>query len=290
LNRPGLIVCPKTLRKSWEETQRLPGSDLWNFGGIRGRDEAREVRQLTIVSRTLPSVTDAEITAETIFSRAVERLPAGGRYKKLPIGRLMADGSGRRVLAYRHPDPDVEAVRFSICEGELLQAIGRGRGVRRTADNPLDVLVMTDVPIPLPVNTTFSWEDLRDGAGPIEVLAARGVIPLDYAGIAAALPDWFSDDAAATEWFQYRREAFVRLRDLRAKARVARVIEIAEFLGNPLKDTMEDSQKLSVFRYHRAVTRQSNLVLVDTNKHRDPHTAIRRVLGPVHVLTARRML
>jgi putative DNA primase/helicase len=38
-----------------------------------------------------------------------------------------------------------------ICEGEVLQIIGRGRGVNRTAANPLDVWVLTDVVLPIPV-------------------------------------------------------------------------------------------------------------------------------------------
>jgi hypothetical protein len=70
----------------------------------------------------------------------------------MPVGRLMVDGSGRRALAYRHPDPLAEAVRFAICEGELMQAVGRGRGVRRRAETPLEVLILTDVPIPIPVD------------------------------------------------------------------------------------------------------------------------------------------
>ena len=114
------------------------------------------------------------------------------------------DGTGRRALALRHPDPLVEAVRFAICEGELLQALGRGRGVRRTPQSPLDVLVLTNVPIPIPVDQTDRFTGAFRNAGPLDLLAAMGVVPLDHAGISTALPNWFSDAEKVRNWFQYR--------------------------------------------------------------------------------------
>jgi hypothetical protein len=114
----------------------------------------------------------------------------------------MADGTGRRALAPRHPDPLAEAVRFAVCEGELLQAVGRGRGVRRSTDTPLEVLILTDVPVPLPVNELTTFRALSDSAGPLGLLAAREEIPLDYAGIAIALS--IDDGAKVKDWFQYR--------------------------------------------------------------------------------------
>jgi hypothetical protein len=88
---------------------------VWNFGAIRGRDEANSVLQLVVVSRPLPKPAQVEIMAETIFGRKVDRLPTGLWYPKSPVGRLLIDGTGRRALALRHPDPLAEAIRFAIC-------------------------------------------------------------------------------------------------------------------------------------------------------------------------------
>ena len=68
------------------------------------------------------------------------------------IGRTLPDGQTIHRQAERlagHPldqdDPLVAAVRWSICEAELLQVIARARGIRRTEANPLDVfLVLTE--------------------------------------------------------------------------------------------------------------------------------------------------
>ena len=192
---------------------------LWNFGAIRGRDEAKEVARLVVVSRPMPRVTEVEVLAETIFGQRVTRLPPGSRYLKKPVGRLMVDGQGLRALASRHPDPLVEAVRFAICEGELLQAVGRGRGVRRTADAPLEVLLLTNVPIPIPIDRLITLKELLDGTGPLHELFAKGVVPLDYAGMAMALGGRFDEAAKIKDWFQYRPEASSALKALRQWAR-----------------------------------------------------------------------
>jgi len=238
-----------------------------------------------VISRPLPAPAEFEILAETIFGQGVRKLPAGEHFPKAAIGRMMADGSGRRSLAYRHPDPLVEAVRFAICEGEVLQAVGRGRGVRRTADTPLDVLILTDLPLPLPVNVTRNWKDLCDAAGPIEVLTQKGVVPLDYAGIAAALPDWFTGRNAALEWFRSRPSAKAALDAIRDKAKSDNRVDIDEFVGNSNKDlSIGKSYILASFYYRRVGSRQANHILVDATSQRDTRAAIETVLGPIDEL------
>ena len=83
---------------------------------------------------------------------------------------------GRLVGAERdhHPDSIAEAFRRRITVLELQQIIGRGRGLWRTADNPLHVLVLTDVPLDMPVEelTTDaaerpSFEDRQIAVGAI---------------------------------------------------------------------------------------------------------------------------
>jgi hypothetical protein len=48
-------------------------------------------------------------------------------------------------------------LRAAICDDELIQAIGRGRGVNRTADNPLEVHVLADVALPLVHDRILGW-------------------------------------------------------------------------------------------------------------------------------------
>jgi hypothetical protein len=277
----GLVISPMKLQQRWEGAGQLTNFVHWHFGAIRGLDEARSVSHLTIVSRPLSPAADVELIAETIFGQSVNRCPRGEWwYSKSPVGRLMADGTGRRLLACRHTDPMIEAVRFAICEGELLQAVGRGRGIQHDADTPLVVLILTNVPIPVPVDETISWIELRDTIGPIEVLAARGVVPLGYGGMAAALNDWFTDADAAKEWFRYRPEVQARLDVIRTQAKRGERIATSELVGNPFKYVIKgNSHQLRSFRYRRSDERQSNVALIDVVTHSDQRAAVEAVLG-----------
>jgi len=280
----GLVICPKRLQDTWEAHSSLPaGWLIWHFGAIRGRDEARSVPQLVVVSRPLPGPAELETVAETIFGRRVGRLPPRSWYPKKAVGRLMSDGTGRRALGLGHPDPFVEAVRFSVCEGELLQAIGRGRGVRRTAETPLNVLVLTNLPLPLPVDQLITEREVCDDAGPLGELLTRGVVPLDYAGMAVMLPDRFDDPGKVKDWFRYRPELYSTLKAIRQMARDKGGIDLREFGEiSYIESLMGDSPRLAAYRYRRSGLRQSSIVLVNGAMHAKPRAAVEAALGPIN--------
>jgi putative DNA primase/helicase len=86
-------------------------------------------------------------------------------------------------------------VRWSICEGELIQAIGRGRGVNRTAVNPLEIDLLTDVVLPVTVDALVAWSDLRPTRR--DLMALAGIVLENAADMAACFPDlWPSREAA----------------------------------------------------------------------------------------------
>ncbi len=95
-----------------------------------------------------------------------------------------------------HPDPLVESVRYQICEAELIQAIGRARAIRRTATTPVELLILTAVPLPLAVDQATTWSELVPDR--FQVMAARGVVPGNADDMAQAYPDLFPTADAAT--------------------------------------------------------------------------------------------
>ena len=120
-----------------------------HHNAIAGRDEWREVTALIVVGRTAPPPAAVERQAEALTGEAIE--PVAGWYPTAPVAREMTDGSWTTARADRHPHPIAEAMRWHAAEGELLQIIGRARGADRTAANPVDVLVMCDTVVPIPV-------------------------------------------------------------------------------------------------------------------------------------------
>src|SRR5262249_37873239 len=79
-------------------------------------------------------------------------------YDEVARGIRLRDGSGVATKGDQHPDPDVEVIRWQIHEAELVQALGRGRGVNRTAVTPLDPQLLFDTPLPVTVDEVLRWQ------------------------------------------------------------------------------------------------------------------------------------
>jgi hypothetical protein len=140
----------------------LPANMVWmHHGAVTGLDrfalerdapEDEKLGRIVVIGRASPAPAAVEALREALTGEAAETLPAGSWYQRVDATHEMADG--RLVTAERdhHPDPIAELFRQRITVLELLQIIGRGRGIRRGADDPLPVLVLTDVPLGIPVH------------------------------------------------------------------------------------------------------------------------------------------
>jgi putative DNA primase/helicase len=106
-----------------------------------------------------------------------------------------------------------EAVRWQICEGELIQIIGRGRGVNRTSADPLEVTVLTDRPLPLEVAEAVSWDELAPNPEDL-MLGQAGVAFEDAADASRAYPNLWLTGEAAKKAFQRARCGTFPIREL----------------------------------------------------------------------------
>jgi hypothetical protein len=185
--------------------QPVPGADFAWLNALRGKDGWRDVDTLIIAGRTQPNASAVEAMTAALFYADAEpiRSVGGDRYEREVRGYRMADKSRWGVETACLPDPRAEAVRRQVCEAELVQAIGRARPARRTADRPLRVLVRTSIPLPITVNRLTTTHEMAPTV--VEVLLARGAVPVSsWPDLAEAYPNLFvSADAA--------RMAFVRL-------------------------------------------------------------------------------
>jgi len=150
-----LAVASKGAADDWRPNVP-PYVELAHWGAVRGLDTFNDVAGVVCVGRWGVPPNVAGRMAAILTGRAVARLD--GPYPVEPYSMTAADGTARTVDAERHPDPVAEAVRRSLVEAELLQAIGRGRGVQRTAGNPLAIIVLGNVPLPVPIATLSDWE------------------------------------------------------------------------------------------------------------------------------------
>jgi putative DNA primase/helicase len=196
----GVVICQQNVEKALKDGPLPENIEVTHFSSIRGLNAWSEVALLMVVGRTEPSPRAVELIARALFGVDVEEIPADAdgniRYQTVTRGIRMRDGTGRWVEGSQHPDPWVEAIRHAICEAELVQAIGRGRGVNRTADNPLQIDILTNVCLPgIEVDQVMTWDKIQPSA--VEVMRARGAVPVNYADMAAAHPDLFPSAEAA---------------------------------------------------------------------------------------------
>lgn len=167
-----LVVLQQDIEAVFLAIGPLPANVLTaHHNAVRGRDEWRDVAMLVVVGRTMPSPDAVESTAEALTGKALTRIK--GWYDRGDAILEMVGGA-RWTEADCHPDPIAEAVRWQICEAELVQIIGRGRGVNRTEANPLEVWVLTDVALPVPITAVLP-KTVLDLTPEREMLVAGGV-------------------------------------------------------------------------------------------------------------------
>jgi putative DNA primase/helicase len=196
-----LVVCQEGVEDQLKAAAGLPfGVETCHFGNFVGIDRWRGVACIIIIGRTQPSQDDVEMRAEVLFDREITPVETeNGWYPKVPAGvRIRGAELGPTIYVDQHPDPYAEAVRWQICEGALVQAIGRGRGVNRTEADPLQIDVITDVVLPVEVDELVEWKVAQ--YGPLEVMIAIGYRlgeGRDASGMAVRLfPDGWKNEHA----------------------------------------------------------------------------------------------
>ena len=176
------FIMPKAAEEKVTARDTVPNFiQLHHFGALRGLDTLRDVRGVIIFGRPMPPPVEVERTAGALSGGSVAAV-TGDWYPAETVQLHSRDGAVMTVEADRHPDELAEAVRAHICEAELLQAIGRARGLNRTAENPVEVVLLTNVPI-----AGLVPDELRQWEGPRindELLAQHGAV-LASAGDAA---------------------------------------------------------------------------------------------------------
>ena len=194
---PGCVLC--VIQKEFEETLRERGNlpanlDLAHHNDISGKDGWRDVDALVVIGRTAAAPQAMEQLAEALSGEAIPRSTAW--YPQTDVVREMADGSFRLAQSDQHLHHLAEACRWSVAESEIVQIIGRARGCNRTEQDPVDIWVLGNMPLPLPVNRLISASDLTPSPG--DLMAAEGGVELtNPADASEAYPDlWPTRDAA----------------------------------------------------------------------------------------------
>jgi putative DNA primase/helicase len=273
---PTLVVCQKKV-EGWLKASGLPETiAVEHFNNISGIDRYKDVRLLILIGRTIPGPEAVEIMAGALTGAEPSKIKKAsksvGWYDRVARGIRLANGTGVAVECDQHPDPTAEAVRWQICEGELVQALGRGRGVNRTINTPLGVDIVADVCLPVTVDEVRNWEEPNEAVE----MAVEGIGLTSPVDVVRVWPTIWANTRAAN-------------RTLQLLIRLCRGVPEAQGLTGPNVATK------SLRIYYRRLCRDVHLVryqlsgprtnrrtaFVDLARLPDPRTWLERRLGPL---------
>lgn len=131
----------------------IPNVETAHFNAVAGLDIYKDVAGLISIGRPLPSSHELEALTGAYFDHVPK-----GRYRRNRSSIRMSYGLVRGLNVLHHDDELTEMLRAAICDDELIQVVGRGRGVNRRAKDPLEVHVLSDVALPLVYDRLTAWE------------------------------------------------------------------------------------------------------------------------------------
>lgn len=200
-----LVVAQKRIVALLQAIGPLPDNIVWaHHGAVTGRDDWGDVRAVIVIGRSMPPPAAVERQAEALTGKPIACLPRGKWYPLVDAVRDLTDGSQVATETVRHPDPVAEAFRWRACEGELVQIIERARGVNRLTDQTrVDIMVLTDAPLPLPIETMILADDVMMPRVEDRMLVAGGVV-LSSSEHAATAYDGIWDDGNTLRVQRYR--------------------------------------------------------------------------------------
>jgi hypothetical protein len=209
------LIAPKSAARLMEELWTTSGTKPANlrtvvqaptgnletisYGVLRGLNALEHVQHVVVLSRPEPPAAAVEHSARVLFDHHPERSLAGEAGYPAGLAALrMADGSDVTVRQYHHTDRVCRAILEQAREAELIQALSRGRPVRRTADTPLVVEIVTSTPLQgLTVDEVTSFEEWLNPPRRIaDLLVERGMVPEPWEGKWAVLRDLYPTVAA----------------------------------------------------------------------------------------------
>lgn len=176
-----LLICQKEAEAKLKALGLPDAIAIEHYNNVACVNRYRDVRVLILVGRTQPGPEAVEAMAGSLTAVERPRAPEtanGSRWfaRVTRCLRMAGQEHGIAVICDEHPDPVSEAVRQQICEAELIQALGRARGVNRTASNPVAIDILADAVLPLTVDEALAWEEVGKGLGGWIETAAEGVI------------------------------------------------------------------------------------------------------------------
>jgi len=191
-----LLVTNKAIEEKLKEHENFPeGIATMHYGATSGIDIYKDVPSLVIAGRLMLPVRDSERLGSLHKGEVISEGNCESWYPQRHQA-IVTESSEEIIESDYHTDPIAEEVRYSKTEAELIQAIGRVRAIRRDDTKPLDILILTNVPLPLKVDLLTTWNEVVPTK--LEMLLANEKIsPLSYNELERLYPNTYRSNKTA---------------------------------------------------------------------------------------------
>lgn len=271
---PGPCLTVSSMASESELRAVLPDdAPTAHFGATRGRNTWEDCRSAVLVG-VLPLTLDVlEAQARAYMATdpapfvSAADVPDEPKYKYANQGwrywvtrlRRMRDGSLSRVEVACHPDPRVDRVLQQMRDADVLQSGDRIRPIF----NRRELTFLNDLALDVTYDQVLSHNDAVAGGTRVDhAYADVGILPLGGRDLYRAWqgPGRFTSEGAAT------------------KALISQGLSAPQ--PHRIVTVRPDRLYPVLFRYRRRGQRGSlSRVLIDTERHPDPRTALERLLG-----------
>jgi hypothetical protein len=160
--QPTLVIVQKPV-ELWLKDKLPETIAIAHYNAIEGLDIFKDVRLLILAGRTEPAPYKIENLTGTLSGSMPEIIKPDTKgtawYDRVERIIRKRDGTGRKTYSDRHPDPLAESIRKQVCEAQLEQAKGRGRGINRDEESPLDIDMLFNECLSGAVDDVLLWDD-----------------------------------------------------------------------------------------------------------------------------------
>lgn len=257
--RKGLVITYKDVEADFHQD----GIEVAHFGAIEGIDRRRDVDVMVTIGRPLPRPRDIE---RYVAALTGEPSLIGGMIEA-GAGISMQSGTDRLLKCRVYENIHAEIVRRAVVEAAIVQAVGRVRGTRRTAANPVDVfMVLHDTVTPMPVDEVVEFASLEPDA--IDEVILTGLIPQMPADATRLHPKLFRTRNAA------------KLAYHRARLNIERR---SRLVSCPYREVpIRACNQLGLVRYQpKGKGQLARLALYDPGRFPDIRATLEAALGPL---------
>ena len=258
-----LVITHKDIEA---EFANIDGVQVAHWGAFEGIDIWRDVDVIITIGRPLPHPTEVQAMAAALTGKPV----ATPEMEKYDATIRLKTGATVSLASWRYSDPAAELIRQAVAEVSLVQAIGRGRGVNRTPDDPVEVYcICGDVALPMQVDAVVGFKGLEPTR--IDKMFEAGIVPTP-SDAAKLYPELFISRNAAVQLYKHQEFSLDRYEQSLLGSRPYKNIYIRD-----------RPQYRAVFKplKGRGVARSSRQCLVDKSRIDKVRVVLEAALGPL---------